>query len=60
MPLLRDAVKKKRKFIIQKLIKAGIYNDTDPEIESLPLGQLEKDYDYFILGAGAAKDLFKR
>ncbi|PLT29069.1 Fur-regulated basic protein FbpA [Peribacillus deserti] len=49
MPLLREAVEKKRKFIIQKLIQAGVYKPTDQEINSFTLSQLEKDYHYFIL-----------
>ncbi|MBM7691010.1 hypothetical protein JOC77_000413 [Peribacillus deserti] len=54
MPLLREAVEKKKKFIIQKLIQAGIYNVTDHEINSFTLSQLEIDYHYFIV---QAKDL---
>ncbi len=41
MPLLRDAVERKRKHVIKLLIQAGVFHQTDPELQTYTLSELE-------------------
>ncbi|GER68311.1 hypothetical protein BpJC7_22850 [Weizmannia acidilactici] len=45
--LLRDAIEKKKRYLMNRLIEMDAYPENDEQLYKLTLTELEKEYHYF-------------